>query len=1039
MLVDSLLNCFAAGEDLAAAGTTDGGEQVRRSTADARRDVARGRDAPGELEWIAATTPVGVFRSSLETGNTFVSDQLAMIFGVPADRLLGRGWLDFVDPSDRNDVEAEVAAVRADHQPLMIGYRVARPDGRTRTVHVRAVPTVDANGNVDGYVGSVEDISERLVAEQAQQERARLAAALESTPDLVSFHDLEGRAFFLNRAAREFFGVREGEQPKPRDVRNYLDMTAEQSDEIQNAIFGDGLWQGELIVRAPNGESRPASIVVVSHRDERGDVQYFSAVTRDITERVAIEDALRERDERLRDSEAQYRTIVDTQTDLVCRYRPDTTLTFVNPAFCAFYGGTSDEWLGRQLIDVFPVDDRAGELARLASFHPDAPVQTQRDWEPRHDGEVRWYEWTDTATFDDHGQTIEFQSVGRDINEQYLSRQLTEHQAEILELIARGEPLDTTLTAITRLVEAHERDIYCSIMLVTPDGDHLRVGASASLPASLVHAIGLVPIGPAAGSCGTAAYRREMVVCEEVATDPRWEGGYAELAAAYDLRSSFSTPLLTAERTDVLGTLAIYSTHVGAPSQDRLRLVEMMARLAEIAIERKGFEDRLAHDSVHDPLTNLPNRTLFLDRLAQALGRARRRRRGVSVAFLDLDGFKVVNDGLGHDAGDELLVDVARRLEAAIRPGDTVARFGGDEFVVLCEELDDPGAEVQAVEIAQRLMDSLSHPFSVRANETFVGSSVGVALSHHGEDRAEDLLRDADAAMYEAKALGKQRVVLFDDALRERALAQHATFNALHRAIDRDELRVFYQPLISLRTGDVIGAEALVRWQHPERGLVPPSEFIPLAEQSDLIERLGMWVLDHAARFAAANQPAVGSFSVSVNLAARQLAAEGLAGRVGDVLRRHGLAPECLCLEITESVLMRDADATVGVIDQLQALGVRVSIDDFGTGYSSLAYLKRFPVDSVKIDRSFVDGLPDDPGDRAIVTAVVSLAHALGLDVVAEGVETPEQLAELVALGCDQAQGYYFAKPLPVADLGALLIETRRWAPSGVTQFRSAS
>jgi diguanylate cyclase (GGDEF)-like protein/PAS domain S-box-containing protein len=1018
---------------------------VQQSESGPERDGARGFDAPdlprspGELEWLAATTPVGVFRSSLDTGNTFVSDQLAKIFGVAAERLLGRGWLEFVDPSDRNIVETEVEAVRSGHQPLMIEYRIARPDGLTRTVHVRAVPTFDLSGAVDGYVGSVEDISDRLFAEQDRQERERLAAALESTPDLVSFHDLEGRAFYLNRAAREFFGVREGEHPKPRDVRNYLDLTPEQANEIQAAIFGAGLWQGELIVRAPNGERRPASIVVVSHRDESGDVQYFSATTRDITERVAIEAALRERDERLRESEERYRTIVETQTDLVCRYLPDTTLTFVNPAFCAFYGGTPDDWLGRRLIEVFPTDDRARELGRLASFAPDAAVQIQQDWEPRHDGLVRWYEWTDTATFDDRGNPIEFQSVGRDNHEQYLSRQLTEHQAEILELIARGEPLETTLNAITRLVEAHERDIYCSIMLVTPDGEHLRVGASASLPASLIHSIGLVPVGPAAGSCGTAAYHREMVVCPDVATDPRWQGAYAALAAEYGLRSSFSTPLLCAERTDVLGTLAIYSTHVGAPSHARLRLVEMMARLAEIAIERKGFEDRLAHDSVHDPLTKLPNRTLFLDRLAQALGRARRSRRGVSVAFLDLDGFKVVNDGLGHEAGDELLVDVARRLEAAIRPGDTVARFGGDEFVVLCEELDDPGAEAQAVEIAQRLMDSLSHPFSVRETETFVGSSVGVALSQRGEDRAEDLLRDADAAMYEAKALGKQRVVLFDDALRDRALTQHATFNALHRAIDRDELRVFFQPLISLRTGDVLGAEALVRWQHPERGLVPPSEFIPLAEQSDLIERLGLWVLDQAVRFAAANQPERGSFSVSVNLAARQLAGDRLAERVGEVLQRHELPSDCLCLEITESVLMRDADATVGVIDQLQALGVRVSIDDFGTGYSSLAYLKRFPVDSVKIDRSFVDGLPDDPGDRAIVTAVVSLAHALGLDVVAEGVETAEQLAELVALGCDQAQGYYFAKPLQITDRSALLAETRRWAPSGVTPIRSAS
>ena len=1029
-----------------------------------------------------------------------------------------------------------------------------------RTLDGRAVPVWLVNSVERDPAGRAEYIAcigyDRTDELDRAAERDRLAATLEASPDLVSFHDLEGRAFSLNEAARQFFGVAPGEQPKPRDVRRYLDLSEEQMAEIAAALFGDGLWQGELDIRSPGGQTRPASVVVVAHRGADGQPQFYSAVTRDIseyraaddarrrseaalraivqssplaiyvvdrlgrvqlwnraceelfgwsseqvigerppflagdvnsvfeavgarvfagetvrgieasrvrkdgqtievnvsaapirdvdgrivsgvaviadvTDRRRAEDALSRSKDALRQSELRYRSIVESQTELVCRYLPDTTLTFVNQAFAAFYGGSVDSWVGRKLIDIFPFEDRPAELARLACFGRDQQVGVQEDWEPRHDGAIRWYQWTDRVTLDDDGEVVEFQSVGRDVHDRYLAAQLTAHQAEILEMVARGEPLDATLTAITRAVESQAPEVYCSILLVSDDGSTLRAGASASLPAELVAASDEIPIGPDVGTCGAAAYLREPVITTDIATDHRWRE-YRELMAGFGLRSSWSTPLLASAGIEVLGTLAVYSKEVGQPSDEIRRLVDMLARLAEVAIERKRFEERLAHQSLHDPLTGLPNRTLFLDRLGLALARSRRNSSEVAVVFLDLDGFKVVNDGLGHDAGDELLVAVGQRLSSVIRPGDTVARFGGDEFVVLCEDLPRDGARSQASEIAGRLFDALTAPFVIRSTDTFVGASIGIALAPTGEERPEDLLRDADAAMYAAKELGKQRVVVFDDALRERALTQHATFNALHRAIDRGELRVFFQPVVSLSTGECMGAEALVRWQHPERGLVRPSEFIPLAEQSDLIVRLGEWVLEEAARFAVSRVPRRDDpFTVSVNLSARQLASPDLVMRVGEILHRTALSPERLCLEITESVLMRDADTTVGVIDALQAIGVRVSIDDFGTGYSSLAYLKRFPVDSVKIDRSFIDGLPDDPGDVAIVTAVVSLAHALGLTVVAEGVETAEQLSEVVRLGCDQAQGYYFAPPQPVADLRQLVGRTRAWRPPG--------
>jgi diguanylate cyclase (GGDEF)-like protein/PAS domain S-box-containing protein len=1074
------------------------------------------------------------------------------LLGIPLDDAIERHRIaDFFV-----DAERELAAI-ADSLRSTRRWEgevvVQTLDGRRVPVWLVNSVHVDAGGRPE-YIASIGyDRTEEL---ERDAERDRLAATLEASPDLVSFHDLEGRAFSLNEAARRFFGVAPGEQPKRRDVRRYLDLTETQMAEIAAALFGDGLWQGELDIRAPDGTTRPASVVVVAHRGPDGQPRWYSAVTRDISEYRAADDARRRseaalraivqssplaiyvvdrhgcvqlwnraceelfgwssdevmgerppfltdgvdsvfeeigarvfagetvrgiegsrvrkdgsaievnvsaapirdvdgrivsgvaliadvtdrrhaeaallRSEKaLRESEARYRSIVESQTELVCRYLPDTTLTFVNQAFADFYGGPVETWIGRRLIDIFPEEERAPEVARLAAFGPAMPVAVQEDWEPRHDGAIRWYQWTDLATLDDDGNVLEFQSVGRDVHERHLASQLTRHQAEILEMVARGEPLGATLTAITRGVESQAPQVYCSILLVSDDGLTLRAGASASLPPELVAASAEVPIGPDIGTCGAAAYLGEPVITTDIETDDRWRD-YRGLMASFGLRSSWSTPLFASGGTEVLGTLAVYSRDVGEPNADLRRYVDMLSRLAEVAIERKRFEERLAHQSLHDPLTGLPNRTLFLDRLGLALARSRRNESEVAVVFLDLDGFKVVNDGLGHDAGDELLIAVGARLASVIRPGDTVARFGGDEFVVLCEDLPRDGAHAQATEIAGRLFDALTNPFVIRSTETFVGASIGIALAPTGEERPEDLLRDADAAMYAAKDMGKQRVVVFDDALRERALTQHATFNALHRAIDRGELRVFFQPVVSLTTGHCTGAEALVRWQHPERGLVPPSEFIPLAEQSDLIVRLGEWVLAEAARFAVSRVPLRDEpFTVSVNLSARQLASPDLVERVGAILERIAVPPDRLCLEITESVLMRDATSTVGVIDALRAIGVRVSIDDFGTGYSSLAYLKRFPVDTVKIDRSFIDGLPDDPGDVAIVTAVVSLAHALGLTVVAEGVETAEQLQEVVRLGCDQAQGYYFAPPQPVADLRDLIGRSRTWRPPG--------
>ncbi len=457
-----------------------------------------------------------------------------------------------------------------------------------------------------------------------------------------------------------------------------------------------------------------------------------------------------------------------------------------------------------------------------------------------------------------------------------------------------------------------------------------------------------------------------------------------------------------------------------------------MVSQAEDITERKASGERLAHQAIHDPLTGLPNRLLFVDRLRRALHDVDPQLHGgigpppghVAVLFLDLDHFKVVNDSLGHSAGDRLLVAVADRLRAAIRPDDTVARFGGDEFTVLCTGVPDV---TTARELAERVAAAVCRPVQLAEGEVYVTASIGIALSGGELETPETLLRNADSAMYGAKDHGRSRAELFDTGSHDRAITTLRTGNELHRALERSELRLHYQPIVSLETGRITGFEALMRWEHPERGMVRPDEFIPLAEETGLIVPMGRWALQEACRQVAWWHSRGALLTMSVNLSPRQLTESTLTDDFADILRRSKVDPDAIWLEITESTLMRDAESAVTTLGKLRALGVHLSVDDFGTGYSSMTYLKRFPVEALKVDRSFVDGLGEESGDTAICTAVVSLAHALGLRAVAEGVETAGQVAVLRQLGCEMAQGYLFGRPEPAASYGEHP-EAKQWA-----------
>lgn len=462
----------------------------------------------------------------------------------------------------------------------------------------------------------------------------------------------------------------------------------------------------------------------------------------------------------------------------------------------------------------------------------------------------------------------------------------------------------------------------------------------------------------------------------------------------------------------------------GIDRQDEIgelgRAFDRMAdRLDASMAEAQSMDAQLRQQAFHDPLTGLGNRALLMQRAEEAVHRSFERGGWVGLLFIDLDRFKVINDSLGHAAGDQLLIEVSQRLVGCLRPGDTVARLGGDEFTVLLEPLH---YEAQAIAVADRILRALERPIPLDGRQTYASASIGIACAEGANTKPAELLRDADIALYRAKAAGKGRYVLFDAQLETTSLQQLDAETALRGALERGEFRVHYQPIVALENGAVVQLEALVRWCHPERGLVLPGDFIPLAEETGLIVPIGKWVVEEACRQVSMWQRQFGQqLGLSVNLSARQFQHPELVNDIKRALSSAGLAPRTLTLEITESVVMHDPEGAITTLQTLRGLGIQLAVDDFGTGYSSLSYLKRFPLDTLKIDRSFVDGLGKDGTDTAIVRSIIALGRALGLTIIAEGIETPAQRTQLMKMQCARGQGFLFARPLESEQLVQLL------------------
>jgi len=620
--------------------------------------------------------------------------------------------------------------------------------------------------------------------------------------------------------------------------------------------------------------------------------------------------------------------------------------------------------------------------------------------------------------------------TARDELEQQLDQHARQHEAvaRLGQVALREHDLRTLTDEIVTTVAGTLDVQLCGVLKLREDEEILDIISIVGYQGEMGTAL---PAGTGT-QAGYALSTRQPVVTEDLRSETRFDP--ASLLEQ-NMVSGMNAVVEGQERP--FGVLSAHAERARRFGEDDVNFLVAVANVLSAAVERRRNEELARHAALHDPLTGLPNRTLALDRLDLAL--ARRRRDGTEVAMfmLDLDRFKIINDSLGHAAGDQVLVALATRLRDTLRASDTVARLSGDEFVVVCER---PGGGVpEVVELVERIGASVSRPLVLASGQHFLTGSIGIALAESGDDTSASLLRDADAAMYRAKKRGPGRYEIFDATVRAQVLGRLRTETELRQALDQGQLCVYYQPIIDVASGQPVATEALVRWRHPHHGLIPPLDFIPIAEETGLIIELGRQVLQCACEQGAAWQRHFGvPLQMFVNVSGCQIANSLFPAEVAAIVSGCGLLAGTFGLEVTESVLIEEAGASVTVLNELHAHGLRLVLDDFGTGYSSLSYLKRFSLDGVKVDRSFIDGLGSNPQDVAIMKAIVEMCRALGLGVVAEGVESSAQLKQLRRLGCKQAQGYLLCHPMPAEEVSTFLDGRLTSLPDAASNARSS-
>ena len=904
--------------------------------------------------------------TSFDTDRFLWSDEFYRIFGFAPQQFAPslERLNDAIHPEDREMVQETLTQALSKQLPFEIRHRVVLPNGEKRFIFARGETTFDPlTGRAVRTFGTAQDVTDYVLAAEARyRSEQRFRELVENANDIIYTHDLDGNFTSLNKAGERISGYSRYEAFH----KNIADVVAPEYLEVaqnmiasKNAGENPTVYEIEIISKEGRRITLEVSTTLLYLEEEPVGIQ---GIARDVTQRKAAEAALKE-------SERQFRELFENANDLVCTIDRTGRFITLNRAGETIIGYSRTDALKLTLPEIATPDSRG----RAIEFCERA-VREDRTREVEIDvltGDGRIVSIEISARrLERNDDVVGFQCIGRDITERKRTEAAIHNTISLL-----NSTFESTADGIVVLDLCDQLVVY-----------NERFVEMWQIPAEMLESRDVPQI-------------REYVM-EQIEDSGRLLANFARLSA---------NPHATSVEL-IKGRDGRYFERYSQPQLMQGKPVGRVFAYRDIT-ERIVAEEKLRYEALHDSLTQLPNRLEFTNLLKAAIERASENSQyRFAVLFLDLDRFKVINDSLGHVIGDKLIMAVAERFVGCLRPGDVVARFGGDEFTILLSRvLDEAGVR----HVADRLLSVLAQPFDIDGYEVFTSASIGIVLSDEFTGSVDDFLRDADVAMYRAKEAGKARYKIFDTAIHADKITSHQLEIDLRRAIERDELEVFYQPIVELSNGAVQEFEALVRWHHPTRGLLTPLSFIDVAEETGLIVPIGCWILEQACRQIAGWRREVGfPLSVSVNLSAKQLAHPALSGQVSTILEETDLEPGALKLEVTESEVMEDAEHALSVLSAVTKSGVLLASDDFGTGYSSLSYLHRFPFSRLKIDKSFIATLTDNTKSLEIVKTVLALAQNLGVDVVAEGVETAEQFDLLRRLGCSRGQGFYFFHPL---------------------------
>lgn len=825
--------------------------------------------------------------------------------------------------------------------------------------------------------------------------------------DIQSFvlKDIETYAF-VNKTHANFLGKErsELENKKGRDIFD---------KEILQCCFNSNIkvfQQKKQIVteewvKNSKGEERLLHIIKEPILDGEKNIKYIICIAHDITKEI-------QRDNNLQITNQQYKAIVENQKNYICKFLPDTTLTFVNKSYCSYFKSEPEALIGKKFLDFVPKEEHEKILRKLQLLNIDNPISTYEHKVKNLDGKISWQRWTDQAFFDRDGRIIEFQSVGIDITNLKKAEEILQINYKKIEKEGRKKTEELLRANIKLEKEIEEKTIIKNEL--EKSEERYRKLVELSPNGIVINSKGKIIFYNTAFQKLIGAKNTKEIRGRDVLDF--FYPHFHQKAAEYEKQMiNNKVSIYDEEKLIRLDgkVLDVELALVDFPYEEESAILAIVRDISE----RKKNEKQIQQMAYNDALTDLPNRYFLQNYIEQLLPHIINNRKTIAAMFIDLDRFKRINDTMGHTYGDILLKKTAKRLTNCVRKGDIVSRYGGDEFIILMTDIN----QQEAAKVAQRIIDKFKDSFNIDGHEIFTSPSIGISLYPSDESDVQSLIKSADIAMYSAKERGKNNFQFYTPNLSESIYRKMDLENGLRRALVNEEFIIHYQPKVSLITGEIIGVEALIRWEHPKLGIIPPDEFIPLAEETGLIVEIGNWVLKTACKQNKIWQEAGHTLmDVAVNISARQFQKKDFVETIKAILQDTNLPPQYLELEITESIMQNISELNL-VLNELKSIGVKLSIDDFGTGYSSLNILQHLPLDVLKIDKSFVDGIMIDLNTAPIVKTIIDMGNNLKLNVIAEGIENDEQVEFLRENKCLIGQGYLFSKPLSAEKLVRIL------------------